>query len=82
MKISKSQKLEQELFFTAVLGAYAKVVMTVNFEGGHTLVHKVINTGCIRRNLPYFGRTFRKLISIDKTPHTCICSCMITGVML
>jgi len=36
MKVSKSKKLEQELFFTAVLGAYAKVVMTVNFEDGHS----------------------------------------------
>jgi len=36
MKISKSKKPEQELFFTTVLGAYAKVVMTVNFEDGRS----------------------------------------------
>jgi len=36
MKISKSKKLEQELFYTTVLGAYANVVITVNFEDGHS----------------------------------------------
>jgi hypothetical protein len=36
MKISKNKKLEQELFFTTVLGSYAKVVMTVNFEDDHS----------------------------------------------
>jgi len=36
MKISKSKKLEQEHFLTTVLGAYAKVVMTVTFENGHS----------------------------------------------
>ena len=42
----------------------------------------VTNTGCFRRNLRYFGRTFLRKVYIDITKHTYIRSWAVTDILM